>query len=194
MFSSLIGAVAIENLAFDLAIAAILVLYFLWGLFKGFAKPLTAIISWAVIILLVYFGGNFLGELIVGRTGLEPKVLELLQNFVDAQQALAIVKYVGLAIAAVCIFIVVKLITFIINIIIKRARRAHRKSALDRLFGGLLNLIKGALWVCIILAILVPIAEVLNIAEITNMVNGSTITKYIVQYNPVTLLFNAIVK
>ncbi len=133
MFSSLIGAMAIENLAFDLAIAAILVLYFLWGFFKGFAKPLTAIISWAVIILLVYFGGNFLGELIVGRTGLEPQVLELLQKFVDAQQALAIVKYVGLAIAAVCIFIVVKLITFIINIVIKRARRAHRKSALDRI-------------------------------------------------------------
>ena len=116
MFSSLIGAVAWNNLVFDLAIAAILVLYFLWGLFKGFAKPLTAIISWAVIILLVYFGGNFLGELIVGRTGLEPKVLELLQNFVDAQQALAIVKYVGLAIAAVCIFIGVKLITVITNI------------------------------------------------------------------------------
>jgi len=194
MFSSLIGAVAIENLAFDLAIAAILVLYFLWGLFKGFAKPLTAIISWAVIILLVYFGGNFLGELIVGRTGLEPKVLELLQNFVDAQQALAIVKYVGLAIAAVCIFIVVKLITFIINIIIKRARRAHRKSALDRIFGGLLNLVKGALWVCIILAILAPLAEILGIAEISNMISGSTVTKYIVQYNPITLLFNVIVK
>ena len=194
MFSSLIGAVAIENLAFDLAIAAILVLYFLWGLFKGFAKPLTAIISWAVIILLVYFGGNFLGELIVGRTGLEPKVLELLQNFVDEQQALAIVKYVGLAIAAVCIFIVVKLITFIINIIIKRARRAHRKSALDRIFGGLLNLVKGALWVCIILAILAPLAEILGIAEISNMISGSTVTKYIVQYNPITLLFNVIVK
>ena len=194
MFSSLIGAVAIENLAFDLAIAAILVLYFLWGLFKGFAKPLTAIISWAVIILLVYFGGNFLGELIVGRTGLEPKVLELLQNFVDAQQALAIVKYVGLAIAAVCIFIVVKQITFIINIIIKRARRAHRKSALDRIFGGLLNLVKGALWVCIILAILAPLAEILGIAEISNMISGSTVTKYIVQYNPITLLFNVIVK
>ena len=194
MFSSLIGAVAIENLAFDLAIAAILVLYFLWGLFKGFAKPLTAIISWAVIILLVYFGGNFLGELIVGRTGLEPKVLELLQNFVDAQQVLAIVKYVGLAIAAVCIFIVVKLITFIINIIIKRARRAHRKSALDRIFGGLLNLVKGALWVCIILAILAPLAEILGIAEISNMISGSTVTKYIVQYNPITLLFNVIVK
>ncbi len=194
MFSSLIGAVAIENLAFDLAIAAILVLYFLWGLFKGFAKPLTAIISWAVIILLVYFGGNFLGDLIIGRTGLEPKVLELLQNFVDAQQALAIVKYVGLAIAAVCIFIVVKLITFIINIIIKRARRAHRKSALDRIFGGLLNLVKGALWVCIILAILAPLAEILGIAEISNMISGSTVTKYIVQYNPITLLFNVIVK
>ncbi len=194
MFSSLIGAVAIENLAFDLAIAAILVLYFLWGLFKGFAKPLTAIISWAVIILLVYFGGNFLGDLIIGRTGLEPKVLELLQNFVDAQQALAIVKYVGIAIAAVCIFIVVKLITFIINIIIKRARRAHRKSALDRIFGGLLNLVKGALWVCIILAILAPLAEILGIAEISNMISGSTVTKYIVQYNPITLLFNVIVK
>ncbi len=194
MFSSLIGAMAIENLAFDLAIAAILVLYFLWGLFKGFAKPLTAIISWAVIILLVYFGGNFLGDLIIGRTGLEPKVLELLQNFVDAQQALAIVKYVGLAIAAVCIFIVVKLITFIINIIIKRARRAHRKSALDRIFGGLLNLVKGALWVCIILAILAPLAEILGIAEISNMISGSTVTKYIVQYNPITLLFNVIVK
>lgn len=194
MFSSLIGAMAIENLAFDLAIAAILVLYFLWGFFKGFAKPLTAIISWAVIILLVYFGGNFLGELIVGRTGLEPKVLELLQNFVDAQQALTIVKYVGLAIAAVCIFIVVKLITFIINIIIKRARRAHRKSALDRIFGGLLNLVKGALWVCIILAILAPLAEILGIAEISNMISGSTVTKYIVQYNPITLLFNVIVK
>ncbi len=194
MFSSLIGAVAIENLAFDLAIAAILVLYFLWGLFKGFAKPLTAIISWAVIILLVYFGGNFLGDLIIGRTGLEPKVLELLQNFVDAQQALAIVKYVGIAIAAVCIFIVVKLITFIINIVIKRARRAHRKSALDRIFGGLLNLIKGALWVCIILAILAPLAEILGIAEISNMISGSTVTKYIVQYNPITLLFNVIVK
>lgn len=194
MFSSLIGAMAIENLAFDLAIAAILVLYFLWGFFKGFAKPLTAIISWAVIILLVYFGGNFLGELIVGRTGLEPQVLELLQNFVDAQQALTIVKYVGLAIAAVCIFIVVKLITFIINIIIKRARRAHRKSALDRIFGGLLNLVKGALWVCIILAILAPLAEILGIAEISNMISGSTVTKYIVQYNPITLLFNVIVK
>ncbi len=194
MFSSLIGAMAIENLAFDLAIAAILVLYFLWGFFKGFAKPLTAIISWAVIILLVYFGGNFLGELIVGRTGLEPQVLELLQKFVDAQQALAIVKYVGLAIAAVCIFIVVKLITFIINIVIKRARRAHRKSALDRIFGGLLNLVKGALWVCIILAILAPLAEILGIAEISNMISGSTVTKYIVQYNPITLLFNVIVK
>ncbi len=194
MFSSLFTAIAWNNLVFDLAIAAILVLYFLWGLFKGFAKPLTAIISWAVIILLVYFGGNFLGDLIIGRTGLEPKVLELLQNFVDAQQALAIVKYVGLAIAAVCIFIVVKLITFIINIIIKRARRAHRKSALDRIFGGLLNLVKGALWVCIILAILAPLAEILGIAEISNMISGSTVTKYIVQYNPITLLFNVIVK
>ena len=194
MFSSLFTAIAWNNLVFDLAIAAILVLYFLWGLFKGFAKPLTAIISWAVIILLVYFGGNFLGDLIIGRTGLEPKVLELLQNFVDAQQALAIVKYVGIAIAAVCIFIVVKLITFIINIIIKRARRAHRKSALDRIFGGLLNLVKGALWVCIILAILAPLAEILGIAEISNMISGSTVTKYIVQYNPITLLFNVLVK
>ena len=194
MFSALIGAVAWNNLVFDLAIAAILVLYFLWGFFKGFVKPLTALISWGVIILLVYFGGKYLGDLIVSKTGLEPTILELLQKFIDAQLAIDIMNYVKLFIAAICIFIVVKLITCIINIIIKRARRAHRKSALDRLFGGLLNLIKGALWVCIILAILVPIAEVLNIAEITNMVNGSTITKYIVQYNPVTLLFNAIVK
>lgn len=194
MFSSLISAVAINNLVFDLAIAAILVLYFLWGFFKGFAKPLTALISWAVIILLVYFGGNFLGELIIGKTGLEAQVLELLQQFVDAQQAISIVKYVGLGIAALCIFIIVKLITFIINIIIKRARRAHRKSALDRIFGGLLNLVKGALWVCIILAILAPIAEILGITEITNMISGSTVTKYIVQYNPITLLFNVIIK
>ena len=76
----------------------------------------------------------------------------------------------------------------------RSARKAHRKTALDRVFGGLLNIIKGALWVCIILAILIPIAQKFNIQEVTNMINGSTVTKYIVQYNPITMLVNLIIK
>ena len=194
MFSSLIGAVAWNNLVFDLAIAAILVLYFLWGFFKGFVKPLTALISWGVIILVFYFGGSFIGDFLIGKTGIEPFILNILQNFMDAQAASSIMKYIGLGLAAICIFIVVKLITFIINIIIKRSIKAHRKTALDIVFGGLLNIIKGALWVCIILAILIPIAQKFNIQEVTNMINGSTVTKYIVQYNPITMLVNLIIK
>lgn len=200
MLNLLSVAIDWNNLYFDLAIAAILLLYFLFGLAKGFVKPITCIISWGIIILAFYFAANPLNNLLTSeQVGLDSILSGALGNVIsDTALVDKIVKYLILAIIGVALIIVVKLIFAIINLITKRMRRAYRKSGLDRFMGGLLNLVKGALVVCVLMAIIAPLSELLaaqfNFPDLKTMIDNSYVTKYIVEYNPITMLINAISK
>ncbi|MDE6967804.1 MAG: CvpA family protein [Clostridia bacterium] len=183
-----------ENFIFDIVIAAIIVLYFLFGFFKGFTKPLISIISWGVIFALIYFVGKPLGNMLMIEVGLEQPIREILAKIIeDGALINTICKYVGVVIASIGIFLIVKILAMVINIIIKKARKAHRKTALDRILGCILGIIKGAVVVCVIMAILVPLIDIIKVPELTNMINNSYVTKYIVEYNPITMLFEHIV-
>lgn len=196
MNSLLLSGIALNEILLDLVIAAIIVLYFLWGIIKGFAKPLTGIISWGVAIAAIYFGGKLIGDIFLTQLGLEEVVRSVINVITESGITVSdpdlVVKYVGLIIASVIIILVVKIITFIINIFIKKARKPYKKTALDRSFGAILNTIKGAFVICLVLSVVVAIANI-AIPEINDFINTSTVTKYIVQYNPVTMLFNKLV-
>lgn len=200
MNSLLLSATSINNLIIDFVIIAIVVLYFLWGFFKGFTKPLTGIISWGLIIVAVYFGGSFIGSLFMDAKylNLDASIRPIIEYITSSTSAVVdvdkIMVYVGLILAALSITLVVKIIFAIINIFIKKARKPYKKSIWDRLAGAFLNLIKGAFVVCILLAIVVPIINIFEIKEIQPMITESAITKYIVQYNPITMLFNILIK
>ncbi len=197
MNSLIFSATTFNNIIIDLVLAAIIVLYFLWGFLKGCAKPVTAIISWGLIILIIYFGGVYLGNLFLVNMKLEAPIRNILASLpaelnINVDQ---IVKYIGLTIASICVFVVIKLITFIINIVIKKSRKPYKKALWSRFLGAFLNIIKGALWIYIILAILYPIAVQFEITEIVNIINNSSVAKFLVgEYNPINLLVNLIVK
>lgn len=114
------------------------------------------------------------------------------QEFIDN-----FVKYTGILLGSACIFIVVKFITMIINIFIKKAQKPYKKSAVNRIVGGLLNIIKGVLWVFIILAILYPISELINIngaPVVKDLLDANVMTKFLIDKNPIMMLFNLLVK
>lgn len=195
MNSLLLSAVSLSVIT-DLVVAAFIVLYFLWGFHKGYAKPLTGLISWGVIVAIVYFGGSYIGNMLLDKAGLAP-VLEqglnmIFESVQNAPEVSVVISYIGLIIAALIIFAVVKIITFIVNICIKKARKPYKRSLVDRIFGAILNLIKGVFVVFIILAVIATIANVFEITELKNAFEQSTMTKYLVDYNPITMLFKAI--
>ena len=111
-----------KNLAIDLAIAAIILLYFLWGLLRGYTKPLTALISWVLVILLIYFCAKPLGNLFINDLKVGQGIRSLFEHTSQSQEFIDnFVKYTGILLGSACIFIVVKFITMIINIFIKKA-------------------------------------------------------------------------
>ena len=136
-------AMQFKNLAIDLAIAAIILLYFLWGLLRGYTKPLTALISWVLVILLIYFCAKPLGNLFINDLKVGQGIRSLFEHTSQSQEFIDnFVKYTGILLGSACIFIVVKFITMIINIFIKKAQKPYKKSAVNRIVGGLLNIIK----------------------------------------------------
>lgn len=195
MNSLLLSAVSFSVIT-DLCVAAFILLYFLWGLHKGYAKPLAGIISWGIIIAVVYFGGAYIGNLLLDKAGLAP-ILEqglnmILESIENAPPVNVIIDYIGLIIAAFIIVVVVKVITFIVNVCIKKARKPYKRTWLDRIFGGILNVIKGAFVACILISVISVFANIFEILEIKNAFDGSVMTKYLVEYNPITMLFKAI--
>lgn len=198
MNSLILSATSIQNIVLDLVLAAIIVLYFLWGFIKGSAKPITALISWGLIILIIYFGGIYIGNLFMVNLKLEQPIREFLTNFqyvsLNSAQITSIIRYLGVIIASLLVFVIIKFTTMIINIIIKKARKPYKKPLWSRFLGAFLNMIKGALWICIILAIVYPILQTFEVVEILDYINNTTVTKFIAQNNPITMLFELIVK
>ena len=191
-------AMQFKNLAIDLAIAAIILLYFLWGLLRGYTKPLTALISWVLVILLIYFCAKPLGNLFINDLKVGQGIRSLFEHTSQSQEFIDnFVNYTGILLGSACIFIVVKFITMIINIFIKKAQKPYKKSAVNRIVGGLLNIIKGVLWVFIILAILYPISELINIngaPVVKDLLDANVMTKFLIDKNPIMMLFNLLVK
>lgn len=191
-------AMQFKNLAIDLAIAAIILLFFLWGLLRGYTKPLTALISWVLVILLIYFCAKPLGNLFINDLKVGQSIRSLLQHSSQSQEFIDnFVKYTGILLGSACIFIVVKFITMIVNIFIKKAQKPYKKSAVNRVVGGLLNIIKGVLWVFIILAILYPISELIKIngsPVIKELLDANVMTKFLIDKNPIMMLINLLVK
>lgn len=186
-----------SGLIFDLVIAAIIVLYFLWGFFKGYDKPLTGIISWGVFILAFYLLGKTLSNVFLINCHLEEvfrDVVGMLESSLGIQvsgvQIDNIIKVFGLLLSGFCMLFVIKLITFIINIVIRKARRAHKKNIVDRIVGAFLNLIKGAIVIFVVMSAIHILAhpDVIGIQDINNIIDSSTFVKYICQYNPITML------
>ena len=108
----------------DYAIIAILALALITGLFKGFVKPIISIISWGVIIGVIYFlgqqvadllGTTPLGDLLQGlvRTTLEPLGELGTENVVQNSQGVWVIASSGVALTDA----VVTIPDFILNIV-----------------------------------------------------------------------------
>lgn len=197
MNSLLIGAAGTNYWIVDVCFAVIIALFFLWGFLKGYFKPLTAIVSWGLIILLVYFVGDKLGSLIMEKANLQETIKSFFQAINDSGIAINVdtaVKNFGIGIAAVILFLAIKIITMIINIIVTRATKAHRKGIASRIIGGFLEVIIGVLWIWVMLTLLRAFFGVINYQEGLNYFDNSTIVKYFAdpRYNPIILLINAI--
>ena len=90
-------AMQFKNLAIDLAIAAIILLYFLWGLLRGYTKPLTALISWVLVILLIYFCAKPLGNLFINDLKVGQGIRSLFEHTSQSQEFIDnFVKYTGI--------------------------------------------------------------------------------------------------
>lgn len=176
----------------EIAVIAIMALFIIVGIFKGFWKPFMSLIGWGISVASIYFFGGKLANLINPTSfgnWIRGFVGKIIEN-VDIVEK--VTNYIILGIVAVAIVLVVSIIVAIINIILKNSLFMKRKGFWDRFFGALLYIVKGALFVFIVLALLMPILDALKQTEIINMINEGKFSRYLVEYNPITLLFQAI--
>lgn len=178
----------------DIAVLAIAALFIIIGLVKGFIKPLVSVIGWGLSFAGIYFFAGKISSILLG-TGLNGILTGLVQKFVsDAASITQIVDYLGLTISTVAILLVVGILVAIINAILVKITYA-RKTALNRLFGGLLYFVKGVFVIFILLTVTTTLLQAIGKQEIIDMyITNSTITKFLVQYNPINMIFDIILK
>lgn len=112
------------------------------------------------------------------------------------QATLLVNKYIGIIMASLIILIGMIILIIIIKSILKRHVDFTAIKAIDKVFGGLIYLVVGAVLVFTILSLFSYILPMINhpvVDEIeAMMVKEKSLTPYLVQYNPITMIINMI--
>ena len=232
----------------DGTVIGILVFFMIYGIFKGFIKPVISLVSWGVALTLIYLFSGQLGDVLMSTSmggWISPmlegtteslgdymssvivevngewvflaggatiqSVLEqslLIPNFMITSimsnlQAgalslsvnAALLSSVGQVAATLMIALSTGIVFFLFKVLVCRSIKGKRVGAVNRTFGALLYLAMGVFFIFFSFVIIefvvgffnTPIAE-----QIKKMLNEGFLTKYITQYNPITMLINLI--
>lgn len=174
----------------DIAVLVLVALFIIIGFVKGFVKPLVSLIGWGFSFAGIYFFSEKLSSVLLG-TKLNEWLTGFVQKFItEADAVIKTVDYLGLTIATSIILLIVAILVAIINAIITKTTFS-RKTFLNRFFGSILYLAKGIFSIFTLLTIIVIILQAIGKTDILETYfYNSTITKYLIQYNPIDKIFN----
>lgn len=175
-------------MVFDIAIILILILFGVYGFRKGFLFTLIHMVGWAVALVGAYFGvtalGNFLKEktsfydwLLAGYTSRFTESASNLTNSVDSLPqglsmslndmasstasgvARSFANLTYLVILFVGLFLVCKVLMWLILRLFSKNYRDGFTGFFDGFFGMLFGILKGIIFVLLLLALMMPLAD-----------------------------------
>lgn len=176
----------------DIAVIVVAALFLIIGLFKGFVKPLVSLLGWGGSFAGIYFFAGKISDLLLQTKLGDWMTEQMLKVTSDLAHVEQIVNYTGMTVASIAIILVVSIVVAIINVLLNKAFYG-RKGVANRIFGGILYLIKSVLFICILMTIIMTILEFIGRQDIIDMFNNGVISKYFVQYNPFKLMFDLVI-
>lgn len=189
----------------DIIIIVILLLAFLDGYRKGFLASVSNLVCTIIALVAAKFyflqGASFLAT----YTPLDEQVLSfvrkstVVENMIKAN--LPMLDKMGLsqsfagdmkafasalifnAIAFLIVFVIVRLLLGIIEVILSSVMKAPGLKDINALFGSVISVAKAGLFLMIICSVIVPVTSIINKPGIMAAINESVIITYLNQYN-----------
>ena len=197
----------------DTCLIAIVVVSFLFGKSKGFIRTLLSLINWFVPMIVAVIYSNDVAAFLTANTKIDEHLAEFIQNGMDKIIDNNSIKFIpesvidgmvgshtGQAANFLLIMISFFLIIIVINIacflITRMFSTKHNNNILggtDSLLGAVFGLARGAILVCLILAIAIPLSTMINediTIWFTAQLEDSIVSSYLYENNPLMKLID----
>lgn len=168
---------------FDIGIIAVMCVFFLFGLWKGFVKAGISLAVSAGGLALVYLFADKLAGTIGG--------ISFVQSLLG-QYGGNIQHYVTLGIAAVLIFVGTWLVGLIIKLILHKILKKAHLSFVNRLLGGVLYVGISMIVISLVMSLLNAMSGIPFMENVNNMIAEGKISSWFSQHNIIQIIFDAL--
>ena len=197
----------------DICLIAIVVVSFLFGKSKGFIRTLLSLINWFVPMIVAVIYSNDVAAFLTANTKIDEHLAEFIQNGMDkiidnnsikfipesvidgmvGSHKGQVANFLLIIISFFLIIIVINVACFLITRMFSTKHNNNFLGGTDSLFGAAFGLARGAILVCLILAIAIPLSTMINediTIWFTAQLEDSIVSSYLYENNPLMKLID----
>lgn len=183
----------------DIVFVFILLIFGFNGFRKGFLHTIVSLLGWILAIVLAFFSTPYVKNFLLSYTDLYNEIIPKSPIAMDVPKGLesfffqTISEIIFNIVIFFLIFILLKLtIWFLLHFLTKKDKHSLT-GVVDGTFGFIFGLFKGFLSVFVIIAVIMPLSEILLphlVSNIEIMLESSQFAQTIYDYNPIFFIGN----